>query len=270
MNINMKSKKRTRLRLFAGKLYYTAKRYIEWFFLGKKYAKSCSSDILPYTVFEHETPLFRKLKDVDMWLQYNKVNNLRIAVSRLDGIIIYAGETFSFWRLVGRPTESKGYLRGMAIVNGKVEISIGGGLCQLTNLIYWMALHTPLKVIERYRHAFDVFPDSDRTQPFGSGATCVYNYRDLQIKNETEAPFQLKLRLTKDQLCGMWASIKPLDYTYKVYEKRHWITHEFWGAYIRHNEIYRSKHHENELLLEESVAENHAIMMYPTFLHKGN
>ena len=40
-----------------------------------------------------------------------------------------------------------------------------------------MTLHTPLQVTERYRHSYDVFPDADRKLPFGSGATCAYNYR---------------------------------------------------------------------------------------------
>ena len=48
-------------------------------------------------------------------------------------------------------------------------MATGGGLCQLSNLIYWMTLHTPLTITERYRHSYDVFPDSNRTQPFGSG-----------------------------------------------------------------------------------------------------
>jgi len=49
----------------------------------------------------------------------------------------------------------------------------------------------PLAVTERWRHNYDVFPDSDRTQPFGSGATVAFNYIDLQITNETNSTFQL-------------------------------------------------------------------------------
>ena len=74
----------------------------------------------------------------------------------------------------------------------------------MSNLIYWLTLHTPLTVIERHRHDYDVFPDSGRTQPFGSGATCVYNYIDLQIKNNTGQPYQLKLEITGDHLSGEW------------------------------------------------------------------
>ncbi|MEI3305467.1 MAG: VanW family protein [Dysosmobacter sp.] len=58
-----------------------------------------------------------------------------------------------------------------------------------------MTLHTPLTVVERYRHSHDVFPDANRTQPFGSGATCAYPHRDLMIRNDTQQPFQLCLRV---------------------------------------------------------------------------
>ncbi|MCK9911052.1 VanW family protein, partial [Microbacteriaceae bacterium K1510] len=86
---------------------------------------------------------------------------------------------------------------------------VGGGLCQLSNLIYWMTLHTPLTVTERYRHSYDVFPDAERTLPFGSGATCYYNYLDLQISNLTEQPFQLQIALTESHLAGEWRANLP-------------------------------------------------------------
>lgn len=50
-----------------------------------------------------------------------------------------------------------------------------------------MTIHTPLTVVERWRHTYDVFPDNNRTQPFASGATCAYPALDLQIENRTDA-----------------------------------------------------------------------------------
>lgn len=76
----------------------------------------------------------------------------------------------------------------------------------MANLIYWMTLHSPLEVKERWRHSFDIFPDSERTLPFGSGATLSYNYIDLQIKNTTNQPFVLHLWIEDDLLKGEWLS----------------------------------------------------------------
>ena len=145
--------------------------------------------------FAHATPLYRHLRGEDQELQENKVVNLRLAAARLDGLVLYPGETFSYWRLIGKPTRRKGYRDGMVLFLGRIGSDVGGGLCQLSNLIFWMTLHTPLTVVERYRHSHDVFPDANRTQPFGSGATCAYPHRDLMIRNDTEQPFQLCVRV---------------------------------------------------------------------------
>jgi len=158
---------------------------------------------------------------VAMRLQHNKVKNLTIASRRLNGLMVKPGETFSFWRRIGNPTRRKGYVEGMVLFYGNVTAGVGGGLCQLSNLIYWMALHTPLTVTERHRHSYDVFSDSGRTQPFGSGATCAYNYLDLQIKNETDRPYQLIVYLTDTHLVGEWRSTTPSLRRYEVYEKEH-------------------------------------------------
>ena len=93
----------------------------------------------------------------------------------------------------------------------------------MTNLLYWMTLHTPLTVTERWRHGYDVFPDSSRTQPFGSGATCFYNYMDLMVRNDTEHTWRLTLRLTETHLEGEWRAGAPCDRRYEVYEKEHHI-----------------------------------------------
>lgn len=265
--------KRSPFRIYAGTKYYRLKRYWSWFTDSRKYAKRMritDNDLLPHVIAEHRTPLTRQLKEVDQWLQHYKVKNLQIAAKRLNHILIKPGETFSYWRLIGNPTKSKGYLDGMILFYGKVVTGVGGGLCQLSNLIYWMTLHSPLTVTERYRHSYDVFPDSGRTQPFGSGATCAYNYLDLQIENQTQQCYQLVVYLTDTHLVGEWRSVASAVNTYQVYEKEHWITQEFWGAYIRHNTIYRKVFNaDQEQLSDEFITENHAIMMYEPLLTAG-
>lgn len=139
----------------------------------------------------------------------------------------------------------------------------GGGLCQLSNLIYWMTLHTPLTVVERHRHGYDVFPDSERTQPFGSGATCFYPYGDLMIKNETDHDFQLMVHVGTENLIGEWRSDRPNKYFYEIVEKNHRISGEYWGGYSRHNELYRRIYDEDgRFVREEFVTENHVLMLY--------
>ena len=217
--------------------------------------------------FRHSTPLIRHLKNVEMYLQYNKVHNLRIAISKINNVVIMPGETFSYWKLIGNPTKRKGYKKGMILHCGCIKEGFGGGLCQLSNLLYWMTLHTPLTVVERYRHSYDVFPDSQRVLPFGSGATCVYNYCDLMIKNETTQPFQIKVWLTHNELCGcICSTVAPAEF-YQVYEKEHFIKHELFGRYSRNNTLYRKIFDIHGIqIADEYLTDNHALMMYDPFI----
>ncbi|MBM7855587.1 vancomycin resistance protein VanW [Desulfohalotomaculum tongense] len=260
-------KHRSKTRLLVGRAYFSLRRYISWYLSKTKYAQTIENSPLPYVIFKHQTPLIRRLQNVDMYLQYNKIKNLKLATARINGLIIKPGETFSFWKLIGKPTRKKGYVEGMVLHNGSFKPGTGGGLCQLSNLIYWMALHSPLTVTERWRHSYDVFPDCNRTQPFGSGATVAYNYIDLQIRNDTKTSYQLIVYVGDSHLHGQWRCKYPCDVKYRVYEVNHHITHEWWGGYMRHNVLRRKLLDVNgNEISDQLVTENHAIMMYDPLL----
>jgi Uncharacterized vancomycin resistance protein len=251
-----------------GRLYFTVRRYGDWLLSPKRYAHIIDlNNTLPCTISAHHTPLLRQLRNVDMQLQYNKITNLKLAGACINGLILKPGETFSFWRLVGNTTARKGYLKGMVLNNGGFYAGTGGGLCQMSNLIYWITLHTPLTVTERWRHNYDVFPDANRTQPFGCGATVAYNYIDLQIKNETGMDYQLMVWLDDENLHGAWRSTIPSEFTYEVYEADHMIKSEWWGGHTRCNvlrrRVYDAGHHE---IGDEFICANQAIMMYEPLL----
>ncbi len=266
-----KPKHRSKLRLKAGKIYYGLVRRYLWVKFRKDFAKTLQSDELPYTYFSHKTLLRRKLKDVDMWMQENKIINLKLAIRNLNGLIIKPGETFSYWYLIGNPTKSKGYVDGMVLRNGTFHASAGGGLCQLSNLIFWMTIHTPLTVTERHRHGYDVFPDSNRTQPFGSGATCFYPHGDLMIKNETEDTYRLQLKVGDTHLEGAWQVSNEPEFKFEIVEKNHEMKQQYWSGYTRHNELYQEVYDlAGNLLDDKLIVKNSAIMMYSPFLEDNS
>lgn len=258
---------RTWLRLRLGKAYYTGKRYLLWCSPDIRWAKVRSADLLPEIQFAHQTPLIRHLRGEEMEWQKNKVINLQLAVARLDGLLLRPGETFSYWRLIGKPTRKKGYRDGMVLFLGRIGSDVGGGLCQLSNLIFWMTLHTPLTVVERYRHSHDVFPDANRTQPFGSGATCAYPHRDLMIYNGTDQAFQLCLHVGQTHLEGSWRSMEKPVVQYQIVEREARIEQAAWGGYIRHNRLVRQvSAPDGTKIREEPLFENNVIMMYSPLL----
>lgn len=264
-----KPKKRSPLRKIVGKEFFVLKRKIKWLSKYKDFAYTEEKTSLKYSIINHKSFLIRPLKDVDMYLQYNKVQNLKLAISKIDKVLIKPGQIFSVWKLIGRPKKTKGYLTGLILNNGKISKGTGGGLCQLGNLIYWMALHTPLTIKERWRHSYDVFPDINRTIPFGCGATLCYNYIDLQLKNETDYTFQIKLWLDDEFLNGEIKCNSELKLKYKIYETDHIIKHQWWGGYTRHNKIWKHINNlNNNTQSEEFVTDNNAIMMYNPLLGK--
>lgn len=263
---------RSWLRLWVGKRWYAWRRFLLWHSKRFRFARERQTERLPCVHISHATPLLRKLQGDEMQYQHNKITNLKLAAARLDGVLLRPGETFSFWRLVGKPTLRKGYLDGMVLFLGHIGYDTGGGLCQMTNLTFWMTLHTPLTVTERFRHSHDVFPDSNRTLPFGSGATCAYPHRDLMIRNDTDQVFQLRVRVGEENLEGEWLAERPPEVRYEIVERNHRMDCGLWGGYIRHNELYRRKWTPDGALLgEEALLENNAIMMYaPLLPDRGN
>ena len=258
---------RSWLRLRLGKAYYAGKRYLLWCSPKFQWACQRKQEKLPCVQFAHATPLMRQLRGDQIEWQRNKVSNLKLAAARLDGLILRPGETFSYWRLIGKPSKRKGYQEGMVLFLGRIGGDIGGGLCQLSNLIFWMTLHTPLTVVECYRHSHDVFPDSNRTQPFGSGATCAYPHRDLMIRNDMDQDFQLCLRVGETHLEGEWRAVRPSEYRYEIVEREARIDQASWGGYIRHNALYWKVYDlESGLLEEQFLFTNDAIMMYSPLL----
>lgn len=205
---------------------------------GIRFARSRPERELPYAVKKHKSVLRRTLGQTDPQLQENKIVNLGISIRRIDGVIIRPGETFSLWRLIGNPTARKGYIDGLTISHGEVKVGVGGGLCQLANLVFWLGIHTPLEIIERHHHSFDLFPDDRRTIPFGSGTTIFYNYLDLRFHNPTGLTFQFHLWLTDTFLEGEVRCDRQPSHLYKIEERNHRFEQQ-GQVWFRKNEIWR-------------------------------
>jgi vancomycin resistance protein VanW len=229
-------------------------------FLKNEKISSKKSDSLEYCIFKHSSLIRRKLGNVDLQLQENKAINLGIAAPKINTVVIEPGETFSFWKLVGKVKSSDGYLDGLIIKQGKVDKGTGGGMCQFSNLIHWMVLHTPLDIVEHHHHnQYDLFPDYKRVIPFGTGTSIVYNYLDYRFKNNTNQRFQLITYVDQDYLMGEIRSNVHLENEYKIIEEDSYFYLKD-NKYYRHNKIYKvicskgnSDYFEKEFMLENNA-----------------
>ena len=137
--------------------------------------------------------------------QLGKVQNLRRAAAILDGVLIPAGSTFSFWRQLGRASRARGFVAGRMLQQGCVVPAIGGGLCQLSNALYDVALQAGCEIMERHAHSRRV-PGSAAAQ--GRDATVAWNYVDLRFR--PAHTLRLSVRLTTDELVvGLHGSAEP-------------------------------------------------------------
>jgi len=234
-------------------------------FLGKtRFARERTADSLPVLVYQHKSLIRRRLGNVNMQLQENKATNLALAVTHIDGLLIRPGETFSVWKLIGRTTKRKGYKEGLTIAKGEPSQGIGGGLCQLSNLIHWMVLHSDLTITEHHHHdGLDLFPDFGRQIPFGTGTSISYNYIDYRVKNETAKTYQLRLSTDDEYLCGELRSTELLPHTFHIHAENEYFSREE-GIVYRNGQVFRDTIDRvtGQILESKLLRTNHAKVMY--------
>ena len=145
---------------------------------------------------EVRTPLFTTADAAERQLELGKVENLRVAARAMDGLLLSSGAVFSFWRVVGRPVRSRGFVIGRELRHGCLIPSIAGGICQLSNSLCRAARLAGMDIVERHAHSapsvdgltFD--PEDD--------ATVFWNYVDFRFR--ATQPVRLSVRLDAESL----------------------------------------------------------------------
>ena len=149
-----------------------------------------------------ESDLWNPSDNADNWiLTAGKIENLRIAARRLNGLEIKANEVFSFWKHIGNPNFGKGYVIGREIREGCIVPTVAGGLCQLSNALYDAALKADFDIIERHKHTRVIqgsLAEQDRD------ATVKWNYVDLRFRSRKS--FRIEIELTADKLIVVFKS----------------------------------------------------------------
>ncbi|MEG1008426.1 MAG: VanW family protein [Bacilli bacterium] len=239
------------------------RRNIKDLFSKEKIAKERSNEELPNIVKSHSSVLIRKLHGVDIRLQENKVTNIMLACNKVNGIIIHPGETFSYWRTVGKTSSKEGYKKGLVIGRGGFVSGYGGGLCQMANMIHWLVINSPLDVTELHHHTDALFPDERRRVPFGTGTSVSYNNVDYRFKNNTDQDVQILVWVEKGELCGELRSKREYSCRYKLVEENHHFKKE-GKEYYRVSQVYRIviDRLTNEELYKELILDNHSLVMY--------
>lgn len=115
----------------------------------------------------------------------NRSINLALSSDKINGTIVLPGEKFSYNKIVGERTISKGYKEAAVYSNGKVVSGIGGGICQLSSTLYNAILFANLEITSRSNHMFltsYVQAGRDATVSWGTIDFCFKNTRSYPIK----------------------------------------------------------------------------------------
>ncbi len=129
---------------------------------------------------------------------HNKVFNLILASEKIGRYIIMPGQVFSFWNIIGSPDRQ--FKKGRSIINGRLSEESGGGLCQVSGIIYYAALLSGLEILERHNHSMDIYTDETRFTPLGTDATVVYGYKDLRLRNNLGFPIRFDIEVLGNRI----------------------------------------------------------------------
>lgn len=196
------------------------------------YARKQSLRLLPEKIFRDSALMLNEGSGYDLQYQYNKIHNLKLAAAKVHGLLIKPGETFSLCLAIKDADKETPYRDGLSLVDGEIRGEYGGGLCQLSNLLYWLFLHTPLTVTERHGHETESIPPVNPDEPAGIDATIAEGWLDLKVRNNTPHTYQLSVTFDGNYIEGavLCDSRKCGDYriynTFCEYVRRNGIIYQ--------------------------------------------
>lgn len=116
----------------------------------------------------------------------NRTNNVILACQKINGKILYPGQTFSFNQTVGPRTAELGFKEAPVFAGKKVMPGIGGGICQVSSTLYNAVISSHLKVVERHPHSMKVTYVPDKKD-----ATVSFGIQDFKFRNTLSRPIQI-------------------------------------------------------------------------------
>lgn len=241
------------------------RRHVKNLLSKEKFATERQQEQLPVVVSAEHNDMIKRGPGINMEHQQNKADNIRLACSRMNGVVVRPGETFSFWLLVGKTSRRNGFSEGRVIVNGRLVAGVGGGLCNLANTINLLVLHSPLTITEIHHHSDALAPDADGVRvPYSAGTSVNYNHVDYRFRNDTQQPVQLCLWCEGDFLYAELRSTKAFPCSYRLVEEDHHFHQEPDGTFYRNSRIYRERLDSTtgQLLDRELCWNNHSEVMF--------
>ncbi|MGH9894338.1 MAG: VanW family protein, partial [bacterium] len=117
----------------------------------------------------------------------NRVTNIHSIADKVNNTIIEAGEEFSLNEAVGQRTAEDGYLEDGAIIGGRLENAIGGGVSQFATTFYNAVFWGGFEDIAHKPHSFYF-----SRYPLGIEATISWPLPDVRFRNNTDSAILIR------------------------------------------------------------------------------
>jgi len=105
----------------------------------------------------------------------DRITNLQLGVSLVNGALVAPGGTFSFNDRVGERTIERGFRPAPVIIKDEYDEDVGGGVSQVATTVFNAAWEAGLKIVERNPHSLYI-------SRYQTGRDATVNYPDLDLK----------------------------------------------------------------------------------------
>ena len=118
---------------------------------------------------------------------YGRKVNVANGASKINGSIVYPGETLSVYKTVSPFTKENGYALAGSYENGQTVQTYGGGICQVSTTLYNAVIRAELKIVERFPHSMTV-----HYVPRSADAAIAGTHKDMKFKNTFDTPIYIE------------------------------------------------------------------------------
>lgn len=125
----------------------------------------------------------------------NRIHNIKLIASWIDGLLLMSGEAFSLQESVGEFIPGRGFKEAFVIYDGELVPELGGGTCQIGTTLYNAVSLAELKVLQRRNHSFYF-----NIYPLGRDATLYPEQADFKFENDSGYPILIKATATNTKL----------------------------------------------------------------------
>lgn len=151
----------------------------------------------------------------------NRSGNVKNGTSKVNGTLLYPGDSFSMYQTVSPFTEENGYYLAGSYANGMVVESLGGGICQVSTTLYNAVLLAELEVTERSNHSMIVTYVDPSADAAISGTA-----KDFKFTNNYDYPIYIEGSTSSDKRitftiygCENRPSNRKISYESKIISK---------------------------------------------------